>query len=495
MEIQITDKAASTASVQCLVLPVYANRSLPPETDEVDTASGGAIRAFLKLKDLSGEPGSRAVLYGLEGVKAARVVLVGCGAKGGIDRLAYRKLLDTASAQAAELNAKSVGAFLASVTVDDATPDELVTLAAKSFGLASYRYTAFKSKQQKRTLVSKVVLGTGGLQAAKARRAAEVGRALAEGITLTRDLANRPANECTPTYLASAARQLAARSDRLTVKVLSEAEMKKLGMGCLLSVSAGSAQPAKLIVLEYKGAAASKRPVALVGKGVTFDTGGISIKPSANMDEMKYDMCGAASVLGAVKAIDEMALKTNVVAIVPAVENMPSGTATKPGDIVTSMSGQTVEILNTDAEGRLILCDALTYTERFKPVAVIDVATLTGACIVALGHHASGIMANDDTLAAKLLAAGDKAGDRAWQLPLWDEYQTHIDSPFADFANIGGRSAGTITAACFLSRFTKEFKWAHIDIAGTAWISGGPTKAATGRPVSLLVQYLMDNAV
>lgn len=493
MDISVTNKAPSTAAVQCLVLPVYANRSLPPETEEADAAAGGAISDFLKLKDLTGEPGSKTVLYSVPGIKAERVVLVGCGAKGGIDMMKYLKMLDAATGQTAELNVRSVGVFLASVTLENEAPENRLTLVARGFGLASYRFTAFKSKAPKRTSIGKVVIGCGETAIAKARRAVGVGGALAAGVTLTRDLANRPANECTPTYLANAARQLARASDRLSVRVLSETDMKKLGMGCLLSVSAGSVEPAKLIVLEYQGAAKNKRPIALVGKGVTFDTGGISIKPAANMDEMKYDMCGAASVLGAVKAIDEMALNTNVVALIPAVENMPSGSATKPGDIVTSMSGQTVEILNTDAEGRLILCDTLTYAERFNPTAVIDVATLTGACIVALGHHASGLMSNDDTLAEKLLAAGEKAGDRAWRLPLWDEYQTHIDSPFADFANIGGRSAGTITAACFLSRFAKSFKWAHLDIAGTAWISGGTNKAATGRPVPLIVQYLMDN--
>ena len=310
---------------------------------------------------------------------------------------------------------------------------------------------------------------------------------------MTRDLGNRPANECTPTYLAQQAREMAKGRSRLTVKVLSESDMKKLGMGSLLSVSSGSAEPAKLIIFEYRGADEKDAPVALVGKGVTFDTGGISIKPSPAMDEMKYDMCGAASVFGTVKAIDEMALPINVVGLVPATENMPSGTATKPGDIVTSMSGQTIEILNTDAEGRLILCDALTYADRYNPKAVIDIATLTGACVVALGHHASGIMANDQDLANALLEAGEKTNDRAWQLPLWDEYQAQIESPFADMQNIGGRGAGTVTAACFLSRFTKDYRWAHIDIAGTAW-NHDKNKGATGRPVSLLCQYLIEQA-
>jgi leucyl aminopeptidase len=269
--------------------------------------------------------------------------------------------------------------------------------------------------------------------------------------------------------------------------------MEELGMGALLSVSRGSRQPAKLIVVEYHGGGKNDAPVALVGKGLTFDAGGISIKPAADMDEMKYDMCGGASVLGTLRAIAQMKLPLNVVGVIPSSENLPDGAANKPGDIVTSMSGQTIEILNTDAEGRLILCDALTYTERFKPAAVIDIATLTGACVIALGAHASGLLGNNDDLIQDLLRAGTEAFDRAWQLPLWDQYQSQLDSNFADMANVGGRPAGTITAACFLARYTRKFKWAHLDIAGTAW-KKGKEKGATGRPVGLLTQYLMDRA-
>jgi leucyl aminopeptidase len=279
----------------------------------------------------------------------------------------------------------------------------------------------------------------------------------------------------------------------LTIEVLERKDMEKLGMGCLLSVARGSSEPPKLIVLQYRGGRHKEKPIALVGKGVTFDSGGISLKPPAEMDEMKFDMCGAASVLGTVSAVAEMKLPLNVVGVIPATENLPSGTATKPGDIVTSMSGQTVEILNTDAEGRLILCDALTFVEKFDPQAVIDIATLTGACVIALGHVSTGLFANDDDLARELLAAGQNAYDRAWHLPLWEDYQEQLRSNFADFANIGGRPAGSITAACFLSRFTKKFKWAHLDIAGTAWNSG-KKKGSTGRPVPLLTQFLIDRA-
>jgi leucyl aminopeptidase len=308
-----------------------------------------------------------------------------------------------------------------------------------------------------------------------------------------RQLGNLPANICTPNYLASQAKALAKGQAKVTTTVLTEADMKKLKMGSLLSVSAGSDQPAKLIIIKYQGAKTGVKPIVLVGKAVTFDTGGISLKPGGGMDEMKYDMCGGASVFGVINALIESQLPVNVIGIVPATENMPNGNATKPGDVVTSMSGQTIEILNTDAEGRLILCDALTYAERFKPAAVIDIATLTGAVIGALGKVSAGLLANNDELAEQLLTSGTRSGDRAWRLPLWEEYDQLLKSNFADMANIGGPQAGTITAACFLARFTKKYKWAHLDVAGTAWISG-PQKGATGRPVPLLMDYVCSQA-
>jgi leucyl aminopeptidase len=322
--------------------------------------------------------------------------------------------------------------------------------------------------------------------------ALQQGLAIAHGMNLAKDLGNLPPNICTPTYLAQQAMSL-AKTYKLKATILEEKDMEKLGMGSLLSVSRGSRQPAKLIALEYRGLAKMERPIVLVGKGVTFDTGGISLKPASEMDEMKYDMCGAASVLGTLSAIAQMKLPINVVGIIPTTENMPGGNATKPGDIVTSMSGQTIEILNTDAEGRLILCDALTYAERYQPEVVIDIATLTGACVIALGHVASGLLSNDDKLAHELMQASEQSVDRAWHLPLWDDYQEQLKSNFADIANIGGRAGGTITAACFLSRFTKKYRWAHLDIAGTAWKSG-KDKGATGRPVPLLTQFLIGRA-
>lgn len=315
------------------------------------------------------------------------------------------------------------------------------------------------------------------------------GQSIGKGVNLARLLGDLPANICTPTYLAEQANAMATQFESLTTTILEEADMQALGMGSFLSVTAGTVEPAKLIVMEYRGTTHTTSPVALIGKAVTFDSGGISLKPGAGMDEMKFDMCGGGAVMGVMQALAASQLAINVIGLVPAVENMPSGTATRPGDVVTSMSGQTIEVLNTDAEGRLILCDTITYSERFNPCAVIDIATLTGACVMALGKHASGLLANDDRLAEKLLESGNRSGDRAWRLPLWEDYDEQLKSNFADMGNIGGRQAGTITAACFLARFAKTMSWAHIDIAGTAWLSGGQ-KGATGRPVPLLMEYL-----
>lgn len=332
--------------------------------------------------------------------------------------------------------------------------------------------------------------------ASELRQETKIAQAICNGKDFARDIGNLPGNVCTPSYLAKAAKKLSKDSQKnkksFKTTILDEKKIKELGMHSFLSVSRGSRQPAKLIVMEYYGAKSKKeQPHVLVGKGLTFDAGGISLKPSAKMDEMKYDMCGAASVIGAMLAIVEMQLIINVVVIIPSSENLPDGDANKPGDIVTSMSGQTIEILNTDAEGRLILCDALTYAKRFKPKTVVDVATLTGACIVALGSQTSGVLGNDQTVIDNLLTAGEMSHDRAWQLPLWDSYQKQLKSNFADIANIGGPGAGTITAACFLSRFTKNYSWAHLDIAGTAW-KGGNNKGATGRCVPLLTQYIVN---
>tara|TARA_B110000238_G_C16127343_1_gene439814 strand:- start:1851 stop:2948 length:1098 start_codon:yes stop_codon:yes gene_type:complete len=361
-------------------------------------------------------------------------------------------------------------------------------------GNGEYKFDQMKSiKAEKKKGLKKFTIHLSSRSAMKkAEIAISQGIAITAGMDMARDLGNLPGNVCTPSYIAKQAKQLAKGNKQLKVEVLEEADMRKLKMGSLLSVGMGSREPAKLVSIEYKGGKAKDKPIVLVGKGVTFDTGGISLKGGAGMDEMKYDMCGAASVLGTISAIAELKLAINVVGIVPTTENMPDGLATKPGDIVTSMSGQTIEVLNTDAEGRLILCDALTYAAKFNPLYVIDIATLTGACIVALGKVPSAVLGNDETLINSLIASGKTIEDKLWELPLWDEYQEQLDSNFADIANIGGRDAGTITAACFLSRFTKKYKWAHLDIAGTAWKSGAE-KGATGRPVPLLTQFILDH--
>ena len=369
----------------------------------------------------------------------------------------------------------------------------MLAYVARYLTSASYRYTQTVSKPKRAIKLARLVVNTGGsLRPRLASSALSEGRAIGLGINEARNLANLPGNICTPTYLSRHARKLSRNYARLSVTVLEEKKMGELGMGALLSVSAGSKQPAKLITMHYKGGKATEKPVVLVGKGITFDSGGISLKPGAKMDEMKFDMGGAASVIGTMRAVSELNLPLNVVGIVAAAENMPGGSATKPGDVISSMSGKTIEVLNTDAEGRLVLCDALTYAARFKPAAVIDIATLTGACVVALGSHATGLFANEDSLADQLLAAGIESHDRVWRMPLWDDYQGQLKSNFADLANIGGPGGGSITAACFLSRFAQDYHWAHLDIAGSAWNSA--PKGATGRPVALLTRYLMDRA-
>jgi leucyl aminopeptidase len=359
---------------------------------------------------------------------------------------------------------------------------------------AAYRYTQTKqpAAEAPAPLAQLDCWIGAAAEADAAERGAAHGLAIGQGVSLARDLGNLPGNICTPSYLADQAVALGSDCDKLDVDILDEAAMAELGMGALLSVSRGSREPAKLIVMRYSGGGEQK-PIVLVGKGLTFDAGGISIKPSEAMDEMKYDMCGGAGVIGAIKTLCELDLPLNVIGVVPASENLPDGAANKPGDIVTSLSGQTIEILNTDAEGRLILCDALTYVERFEPELVVDMATLTGACIVGLGRHPSGLFANDDALAEELTTAGEASADRVWRLPLWDDYQQQLDSNFADMANIGGRDGGAITAACFLARYTKAYTWAHLDIAGTAWLTG-KEKGATGRPVPLLSQFLLARA-
>lgn len=489
MEYFTTTAKASGRAVDCVIVGIYARGKLGVAAAEIDAAAGGTLKKLIKSGDISPHLGRAAVLTNVDGVRAARVVAVGLGKASEFGPAEYRK------AVAGALRAVSrtrCGSILNTLTLEPGgEPYYRARAAVEVAGDALYRFTQMKSGRKKAPMPLKKL----GFSIGKRSEAGHIDRgcahgdAINKGVSLAKDLGNLPPNVCTPGYLARTAQKLAKGDGRLTVRVLNETEMKRLGMGSLLSVTAGAAEPAKLIIMQYRGAG-KDAPVVLVGKGVTFDTGGISLKPGAQMDEMKYDMCGAASVIGTMAAVAAMKLPINVNVVVPAVMNMPGGSATVPGDIVRSMSGQTIEILNTDAEGRLILCDALTYSRRFKPAAIIDVATLTGACVIALGKHHAGLMANDDALADDILSAGRRAGDRAWRLPLGDDYAQQLKSNFADMANIGGREAGTITAGCFLGKFTDGMKWAHLDIAGVAWL-GGDKKGATGRPVPLLTDLLL----
>lgn len=483
------DKSRSLRT-QCAVLSVPATKKLDRAAKAIDQDSGGLVSAALKSGEFSGKAGQTLTLHSTGDV--TRVVLVGSGDnKGNRDDL---RSISAAMAKAV-LASKAADARFESEGLRIAKADRnwFFSSLGRDFVRTRYRYGATLSKPKAQPDLKKLqVITSDSGSATAARKALNVGAQTGDGINLARELANLPGNHCTPEHLAKEARRLARTTSKASCKVLNEKTMAELGMHSLLSVTAGTATPAKLIVLEYNGGKKGDAPHVLVGKGITFDSGGISLKPGAKMDEMKFDMGGAASVLGTFEAILAMELPLNVIGIIAAAENMPSGTATKPGDVVTSMAGITIEILNTDAEGRLVLCDALTYAERFKPASVVDIATLTGACVVALGSHASGLYANDETLADELLAAGIESHDRAWRMPLWDDYQRQLDSNFADVANIGGPGGGSVTAACFLSRFTKAYRWAHLDIAGSAWDSS--PKGATGRPVGLLTRYLRDRA-
>ena len=492
MKFTVTSETPGNVKTGCVILGVFERRILSSAAAQFDQTTGGLLKKILKNGDMDGSSGQTVMLHHPVGAKCDRVLLVGCGKADKFNSRGYQQAINCAALAVNASGATDAVSYLAGLEVPDRTIYQKVRTLVEGTRSAAYTPDALKSKKDNPVRpIRRLAIGIDVKDMVYARKALIDGEAIASGVELARILGDLPGNICTPSYLANQARELGKSSDKLKVSVMNEAGMEKLGMGSLLSVARGSRQPAKLITLKYNGGKTGEKPVVLVGKGVTFDSGGISIKPGAAMDEMKYDMCGAASVLGTLKACIEMKLPVNVVGIIPTTENLPDGNASKPGDIVTSMSGQTIEILNTDAEGRLILCDALTYCEKFKPAAVIDIATLTGACVIALGSHAAGLLSNDDKLADDLLDAGEAAGDRAWHMPLWEDYQQQLKSNFADMANIGGREAGTITAACFLSRFTEKYRWAHLDIAGVAW-KGGDEKGATGRPVSLLTQFLID---
>lgn len=490
MEFSIKQSSPENQRSGCVVVGVYEGGKLSAAAQPLDKATGYRLSDFIARGDMNGKIGNTLMLHNIANILAERVLLVGLGkaaeltAKPFIDalRATFGALQKTAS--------KDAALYFTDLAVKGRDEDWKIRQAVLAAAEADYRCDQLKSKPADLPTLRKLLLGCAEKPGVAVRTALDQAVAVTRGMKLAKDLGNLPGNICTPTYLADQARAI-AKKHKLKATVLEEKDMHKLGMHSLLSVTLGSRQPAKLITLEYNGADRKQKPVVLVGKGITFDSGGISLKPGADMDEMKYDMCGAATVLGTMQAIAEMGLGLNVIAVIPSCENMPDGAANKPGDIIKSMSGQTIEVLNTDAEGRLILCDALTYAARFKPDTVVDIATLTGACVIALGHVATGLFSNEDTLATELLEAGDYAHDRAWRMPLWDDYQQQLDSNFADMQNIGGRAAGSITAACFLSRFTRDYRWAHLDIAGTAWRSG-KEKGATGRPVPLLTQYLIS---
>lgn len=493
MEFSIKTDDLVKLQSDCLIIGVYEDKKLSDAAQAVDVASAGYIANILKRGDMDGKADSTLILHSVPGVASERVLLVGLGKELDFTEKQYCKAVRASIKALASGGASKATSFLAQLPVKQLTIKQKVALLVEVSLDVSYKFDAIKKKKEEPGKgITTLNINVAAVDAKEAKAGMADGVALASGVSFAKDLGNLPPNVCTPSYLAEQAQLLGKKHD-FKVKVLERDELKKLGMGSFLAVSQGSEEPPKFIIMQHLKGKKDQKPVVLVGKGITFDTGGISLKPGSEMDEMKYDMCGAASVLGTFKSIAEMDLPLNVIGVIPTCENMPDGRATRPGDVLTSMSGLTIEVLNTDAEGRLILCDALTYAERFEPSAVIDIATLTGACVIALGHHATGLFSNNDELAKELLHAGEKALDRAWHMPMWDDYQPLLDSNFADIANIGGRAAGSITAACFLSRFTKKYEWAHLDIAGTAWKSG-KEKGGTGRPVPLLTAFLVNRA-
>lgn len=477
----------TTASYDCLIVGAFSDKTLSPAGQAVDAASGGRLSALAERGDISGKTGQTVMLQDVPGVSSARVLVIGLGEPAKFAVPQFLKAVADAVRTLRTGPVKSAYLTLTDLAVKGRDGDWAVRQAVIAADHAAYEYTATRSKKASVTL-SELAVWAKPEQAEAFRE----GQGIAVGIEFTRELGNLPPNICNPGYLAEQSIKLAAEHDNVTCDVLERAEMETLGMGSLLAVARGSANAPKLIVLKYTGAGDAK-PLALVGKGITFDTGGINLKVQGGIEEMKFDMCGAASVLGTFLACAKLQLPINLVTVVPAVENMPDADAYRPSDVLTAMNGKTIEVGNTDAEGRLILCDALTYVQRFEPKATVDVATLTGACVIALGKYATGLMSKHDDLSAELLDAGENVFDRAWRLPLWDEYQTQLDSTYADIYNIGGKGAGAITAGCFLSRFTEGQRWAHLDIAGVA-NGEGRKGLASGRPVGLLTQWLLDQA-
>jgi leucyl aminopeptidase len=493
MEFKAIIDAKARNDAGCAVVGIYEDGDLGIAGRRIDTQLGGLIGKLHGDGDFSGKLGDILLLPTPAGAAAARVLLIGLGTRSDFGRKQYRKALQSTASSLGKTGASDAVVYLALEQVADLDVQYRARVVAEVFCAQLYKIPDLKtSVKPKAPRLSSVSVAVADARASKAAtEGLRIGAAIGGGLALARDLANLPPNVCTPTYLGTRAQALAKDFPSVKTKVLDESGIRALKMGAFLAVTQGSDQPPRLIVCEYRGAKKHKAPICLVGKGVTFDSGGISLKDPPAMDEMKFDMSGAATVLGTMRAIAELKLPVNLVVIIATCENMPGGGAVKPADIVTTMSGQTVEILNTDAEGRLILCDAITYSRRFKPAAVIDVATLTGACIIALGNHFSGLMSNNEALADELQSAGIRADDRAWRLPIGEEFVEQLKSNFADIANVGGREGGACTAASFLSKFAKDLQWAHLDVAGTAWL-GGAQKGSTGRPVPLLVDFLIN---
>ncbi|MEM1243576.1 MAG: leucyl aminopeptidase [Pseudomonadota bacterium] len=494
MKFSVTTKSVLDITADCIIIGLYENQTLTEQAKEIDKATDGLIRKILKRGDIKGELEETLLLHNVPNINIDRILLVGLGNKAKFSEFAFRRTLQTIVNQLKSLACKKAILTVAEIACKKRHAHWKVRQAIEFISTLEYQFDAFKSKKIPNHSLKEIIFTIYQGAEAQVKQALKEGVAITTGMALTKDLGNTPANICTPAYIAEQAKKLVRGNKQMSIKVYDERTLEKMGMGAFNSVAKGSQHPGKMIVIEYKGNRKKMQPHIIVGKGITFDTGGISLKPPGAMDEMKYDMCGAASVLGALKAVSTLNLPVYVVGVIVAAENMPSGKASKPGDVVKTLSGQTVEILNTDAEGRLVLCDALTYIEKYKPQSVIDIATLTGAILVGLGTFPSGLFANDDTIVKAIETAADKSYDRVWNMPMYDDYQPLLKSNFADFANIsGGRYGGSITAACYLSRFTEKYKWAHLDIAGTAWISGDK-KGATGRPVPLLTQYLIDAA-
>ena len=490
MKLRLDQTPPTEIESECLVIGVTEGGLLTPSAAALDTASAGAIGKLLESGDIETGLGKCNFLHGLAGIAAPRILAVGFGKQDKLDLPRFDRACLAAGKALRNHPLHDCHVLLQELEVSGTGEDGKLRQAALAIHRANYLYTVTKPRKDDSPVPVQSASFPGGEGLKPAIDQAE---AFAVGFEKSKVLGDLPPNICNPAYLAQDAAAIAEAYPNVELEILEEEDMASLGMDALLGVSRGSANRARLIVLNYTGADSDQRPVCLVGKGITFDSGGLSLKSGENMMQMKYDMCGASGVIGAFVACAHLRMKINVVCIVAAVENMPDGDAYRPGDVLTTMSGKTVEVLNTDAEGRVILCDALTYCQKFKPEFIIDAATLTGACVIALGHHATGLMSNDDELADALLSAGDAIVDRAWRLPLWEEYQSQLDTQFADMKNIGGMPAGVLTAGCFLSRFVEDQRWAHLDVAGSAWKWGGE-EGASGRPAGLLAQFLLDRA-